>query len=176
MSQKKIKQDDHSFFKINHYYYLVDSYYNGIGECIPVRLKNIDDSSFSFINLLENNEFEISANNEHLIAYRRLHFSEKLLENLGFEKVKQGALEKNINYELFGNVEFLLIIIKEDINKQKKIIYEKRLIDSGDNFNGHYPLNIIIKSGRELKWVEDLFYTLYFNNFKKTDKFVKYLI
>lgn len=176
MNENVLKKENENVFEINHYYYLLDRCSTGIGKYIPVRFLERDEISLKFMNLLDNTEFEIDLNQQHL--HKRLYFSEKLLEHLRFEKLGiyyTEYLSEKICFDLFQDDEYLILIFNGDA-KGKKIIFEKRLINSCDYFDWKYSFKIIIGLGEKLIWVEDLFKVFLGSNFfKKTDNFVKEL-
>jgi len=135
MNENVLRKERENVFKINHYYYLVESCLKGFGEnYVPVRVLEMNQKSIKFLDLLENKEYDKELNNSCLTQFRSFYPSSYLFEKIGFSKLESNPF--NINeiyvvscYENDNNyiIHFIERVSKGFIVKKKEEFYDLNL-------------------------------------------------
>ncbi|CAD0002441.1 hypothetical protein [Flavobacterium salmonis] len=179
MNENVLRKERENVFKINHYYYLVDRCYSGIGKkYIPVRLLKRNNTLLTFLNLLDGDEFEISENNFYILKHRNLNLSEALAYKIGKYKPLKKNLFKNLKEPLYminydNESSYIIHVVcsrKNEFSNEfihKKFFLEKKRID----LDSITTLEDLENESEEFKYVECLF-EMFNKDFENTDKFV----
>ncbi|WP_163398292.1 hypothetical protein [Flavobacterium fluviatile] len=99
MNENVLRKERENVFKINHYYYLVESCLKGFFDnYVPVRVLEMNQKFIKFLDLLENKEYNKVLNHSCLTQFWSFYPFSYLFEKIGFSKLESNPFNINEIY------------------------------------------------------------------------------